>query len=132
MEVTNARTQSNLKGDILEEKLVLQNAIVGKKRGPQKPRVHASDGVTVVASAGGYMEFKGESYFVLSNGNLLPREWEDIYQWFAGGLALKDWKEYLAKTAPSVFTEKDKAKEGLTQWTVVDNYLIFGTCMVDE
>ena len=116
VEVTNARTQSNLKGDILEEKLVLQSSIVGKKRGPQKARVRASDEVMVVTSVGGYLEFKGESYFVLTNGNLLPKIWEDIYQWFAGGLAPKEWKESLAKTAPLRFTEKDRAKEGLTQW----------------
>ena len=101
---------------MLEEKLVLQSSIVGKKRGPQKARVRASDEVMVVASVGGYLEFKGESYFVLTNGNLLPKIWEDIYQWFAGGLAPKEWKESLAKTAPLRFTEKNRAKEGLTQW----------------
>jgi len=116
VEVTNARTQSNLKGDVLEEKIALRNSITGKKRGPQKTRVRASDEVIVVDSSGGYVEFKGVSYFVLSNGNLLPKIWEDLYQWFAGGIAPKEWKESLAKTAPAVFTEKDKAKEGITQW----------------
>jgi hypothetical protein len=116
VEVTNARTQSNLKGDILMEKIALQSSITGKKRGPQKARVRAYDEVAVVNSAGGIVEFKGVSYFVLSNGNWLPKMWEDIHHWFAGGVAPKDWVESLAKTAPAVFTEKDKAKEGITQW----------------
>ena len=36
VEVTNARTQSNLNGDIMQEKIVLKTGITGKKRGPQK------------------------------------------------------------------------------------------------
>jgi hypothetical protein len=36
VEVMNARTQSNLNGDIMQEKIVLKTGITGKKRGPQK------------------------------------------------------------------------------------------------
>jgi len=39
IEITNARTQGNLKGDILDEKIKLKKAITGKRRGPQKPRM---------------------------------------------------------------------------------------------
>ncbi len=39
-----------------------------------------------------------------------------VNQWFMGGIAPKEWRESLAKTAPAVFTEKDRGKEGITQW----------------
>ena len=116
VEVTNARTQSNLKGHILEEKILLQESITGKKRGPQQPRVRSADGVRVMSRSRDYVVFQGETYFQLSNGNLLPRMWEDIHEWFAGGIAPKEWRDALARTAPFKFTDKDRAKEGLTQW----------------
>ena len=48
IEITNARTQGNLKEDILDDKISLQKSITGKKRGKQKPRVRALDGGAVV------------------------------------------------------------------------------------
>ena len=36
VELTNARTQGNLKGEILDEKLAILKSIQGLKRGPQK------------------------------------------------------------------------------------------------
>ena len=36
VELTNARTQGNLKGDILDEKLAILKSIQGSKRGTQK------------------------------------------------------------------------------------------------
>ena len=38
IEVTNARTQSNLNSEIVQHKVELKKDITGKKRGTQKPK----------------------------------------------------------------------------------------------
>ena len=43
-------------------------------------------------------------------------EWIDVYPWCVGGIALKEWRDKLARTAPESYTEVDKAKEENTQW----------------
>ena len=62
------------------------------------------------------MSFKGESYFKLSNGNMIPKKWQDIYEWSAGGIASLVWREALARTAPYTQTARDKAKEEFSQF----------------
>ena len=39
----------------------------------------------------------------------------DIYDWFAGGRAPKEWILGLDKTAPQIFTASDRVKEENTQ-----------------
>ena len=48
---------------------------------------------------------------VLESGNLLPEKWLDIYEWFLGGKAPRDWLDRLHKTAPSGFSDLDKIGE---------------------
>ena len=55
-------------------------------------------------------------FFKLTDGSLLPEEWRDIYEWLAGRVAPKPWREALAKTAPVTQTEAERANEGFSHW----------------
>ena len=58
----------------MDEKIVLKKAITGKLRGPQKQKaVMVVDSGIVSAIVCKYVTFKGESYFKLSNGNMIPK-----------------------------------------------------------
>jgi len=113
IETTDAQTQGNLKGDILEEKISLKKAITGKRRGPQKPRVRTLDNdAPVYTMRSIYVSFKGEEYFKLGSGNLIPKKWQDIYAWFLGGIAPSEWRVALDRTAPQAYTIKERTREG--------------------
>jgi len=115
IEITNAQTQGNLKGDILDEKISLKKAITGGKRGPQKPRVRTLDNDAPVHTMRSmYVSFKGEEYFKLGSGNLIPKKWQDIYDWFTSGIVPSEWREALDRTAPQVYTAKERTKEGFS------------------
>jgi len=62
------------------------------------------------------VEFKVGMYLKLTSGNLLPRAWEDLYKWFGSAMVPKEWREGLASTALSSFSDVDRAKEELTQF----------------
>ena len=48
---------------------------------------------------------------MLATRNLLSERWLDIYEWFLGGRAPKDWLDRFSKTAPSEFSEIDNVLE---------------------
>ena len=112
--LTSVRTQGNLNGNILEEKLAIGASIQGKRRGPQKDKVQMADERSVVGGSGGSVMLRGDTYLRLQNGNLMWDRWIDIYEWFDGGLAPKAWREALNSTVPGNFTEMDKMKETMT------------------
>ena len=114
--VTNSRTQGHLKGGILEERICLQTKITGKKRVLQKPRQRTIDNGTVLAMECGDVMLNGESYYRLTNGNMLPPKWCDLYDWFAVGMASRKWRDALARTAVLTYTYSDKAREGFSQF----------------
>jgi len=118
VEVTNARTQNNLKEEILHDKVKLQDAIAitGKKRGRLKARSRNIDDIALSSVDSEYVMFKGVIYLKLKSGNLLPKIWEDLYQWFGSAIAPKDWRDRLANTAPATFSNGDVARESLTQF----------------
>ena len=116
VELTNARTQGNLKEEILNEKIEILKSIEGSKRGPQKSGPARNGHGKIVSSTVGFIEFKGEQYFKLTNGNLLPAIWRDIYEWYAGGMAPQSWKDALNKTTPSTMSGIDRVKEGVSPW----------------
>ena len=89
IELVNARTQGNLKGEILEPKLIIRSAIVGKQRGPYKSRLESANSGKLVSSVVRSVEFNQKRYFELTNGNLILETWTDIYEWYAGGVAPK-------------------------------------------
>ena len=116
IETTNARTQANLNGEVLNHKVKLQDAIKGKKRETYKARIRKVDDMRLATVGNNCVEFKGEVYLKLASGNLLPQAWGDLYHWFASAIAPREWRERLASTAPSSFSSLDRAKEGLTQF----------------
>ena len=103
VEVTNVRTQSNLKGGILEYRVKLQDAIAGKKIAQIKARARATGNITLTSVDNEYIEVKGGLYLKLASGNLLPKVWEDLYQWLGCAIGPKERIYSLAKTAPSTF-----------------------------
>jgi len=48
IETTNARTQGNMKREILDEKITLKRATTGKQRGPQKARTRRVESGAVI------------------------------------------------------------------------------------
>ena len=105
------RSQANLKGEVLESRLVIQNAKKSRKSGPRRPRALNHDGRVVRIVTDKYIEVDGESYVVLSSENLLVKKWVDIFAWFAGGRAPQDWIDRFNSTAPDAYTDVDRAKE---------------------
>ena len=57
-----------------------------------------------------YVEFKGEIFVKLVSGNLLPKAWEDLYQWLGSVIGPKKCIDDMAKTAPPSFSNVDRAK----------------------
>ena len=100
----------------MEERICLQTKITGKKRGLQKPRQRTAASGTVVAMECGNVMFNGELYYRLTNGNILPLKWRDLYDWFAAGMAPREWRDALARTAVLTYTYSDKAREGFSQF----------------
>ena len=78
------QAQGNLKGDVMESRLAINEKKKGKKRGPYKPRARLSDERELLSGQESIREVRGERYMVLGSGNLLNEEWKDIYEWYAG------------------------------------------------
>ena len=107
----NERSQVNLKGEVVGHKKEIVNKIKGNKRGPYGARKRTFDDREVLSGAGSIRVVNGERFFVLASGKLLPEDWKDIYDWFWGGRAPKDWYDRFADTAPISFSAVDGAKE---------------------
>ena len=105
------RAQGNIKGPVLEAKLKTQYSIKGKRRGPQQKKAMVTEDRYVVGNGGGVHEIDGERYVLLPTGNLLPECWMDIYEWFEGGKAPKEWVIRMGYSAPDGFTVFDRLKE---------------------
>ena len=89
VELINARTQANLKEEIIEPKLSIINAGQSSKRVPYKSRAASTESAKIASSVVSYMKFKGKRYFKLTNRNMLPEMWRDTYEWYAGWVAPK-------------------------------------------
>ena len=68
VEVTNARMRNNLKEEILHDKVKLQDAITGKKRGRLKARARNVDDIALSSVDSEYIMFKGVIYLKLKSG----------------------------------------------------------------
>ena len=53
----------------------------------------------------------GVSYVFLGSGYLLRKAWIDIYEWFAGGKAPKEWMDRFRKTKPVGISNVKRAEE---------------------
>ena len=105
-----------MNGDVLNQKVQLQDGVKGNKSGPYKARVRTADKMTLSSVGDNYVEFKGEMYLKFTSGNLLPKEWEDLYNWFGSAIAPRQRKQSLTSMAPSSVSGVDRAREGLTQF----------------
>ena len=64
----------------------------GKKRRPYQARVRTADEITLSSVGDDCVQFKGGGYLKLTSGNLLPKEWEDLYNWFGSAIAPRQRK----------------------------------------
>jgi hypothetical protein len=78
-----------LKADVSDKILSIMENGTGKKRGPHGPRQRYDNGTKVVTSIVGSVKFRGEQYFKLTNGNLVPEIYRDMYEWYEGRKAPK-------------------------------------------
>ena len=100
-----------MKEDVSDKKLFIMEKGKGKKRGCYKPHQRYNTGTKVVMSINGVVTFQGEQYFKLSNSNLVPEKYRDIYEWYEGWKAPRIWRDALANSAPLSMTASDLAKE---------------------
>jgi len=95
----------------------LQKAITGKKRGQQKPRVRTMDSDAAVETMRSmHVVSKEQEFCKLNNGHLIPKKWQDIYEWFVSGIAPSQWREALDRTSPQSYTAIERAKEGFSMF----------------
>ena len=91
----------------------------GKKRGKYVPRKRVDDNVKVASSfvdGDDGIEYNGEMMFKLPNGSFLPEKYRDVYEWFAGRIPPKPWREALAKMGQDKMTQSQIAKECVFPW----------------
>ena len=62
------------------------------------------------------VEYEDDRYVRLTNGILIPEKWLDIYEWFAGKKAPKEWVERMARSAPQTRSDMEAAREGFSVW----------------
>ena len=91
--------------------MAINEEIKGKKRGPYKKRMIRMADEELLSEMRSCRELDGERVVVLGSGNLLYEEWIDIFDWFSGGTAPKDWLFCFSKTAPGDFSEIDNVVE---------------------
>jgi hypothetical protein len=87
----------------------------GKKRGPCGPRQRYDNGTQVVTSIVGLVKFRGEQYFKLTNSNIVPEIYRDMYEWYEGWKARKIWRDALAKSVPLPMIASALAKENFAR-----------------
>ena len=78
--LVSARTQGNLKEGVSDKKLFIMEKGKEKKRGIYRPRQRHDTGTKVVTSIIGSVTFRGEKYSKLSNSNLVPEKYCDMYE----------------------------------------------------
>ena len=113
--ITTSRTQGNLKGNVLHEKLEISTSVKGKKRGKYKARQLRIHNRLVAGKQGERLLFNNEIYIKLVDGNLMPECWIDVYEWFAGGMVPTKWREALNKTMPENMSQREQMKETITK-----------------
>ena len=59
--------------------MLITKSIKGTKRGPHKVSIGDREHGKIIRSAEIVVEFNGKEYVTLTNGNLLPACWRDVY-----------------------------------------------------
>ena len=115
VDLTNARIQGNLNGEILRDKLVIEKKIEGKKRGPQKKK-NRTDNVDITSLVLDEVDFEDETFVQLTDGKLCPKRFIGYQGYYGGGKIPKAWEDALARTAPSSFNASQTAKESFVNY----------------
>ena len=55
-----------------------------------KPRARNTDNSALSFVDSEYVTFEGDIHLKLTSGKLLPKIWEDLYQWFGSAIAPKE------------------------------------------
>ena len=113
----SARMQGNSKVENLEPKRKVAASATGKERGLHKLRLETESGeeklVTAIVSE---VELRGKQYCTTPSGLLIPEEWSDVYEWIVSRKAPKEWREAMARSAPTGYSEVKAAKESHGKW----------------
>ena len=60
--------------------------------------------------------YEDDRYVRLTNGTLIPEKWLDIYEWFAGKKAPKEWIERMTRSASQARSKMEAARERFLVW----------------
>ena len=88
----------------------------GKKRGKYAPRTREDDNVKVVSSVLEVEVYEGERYVKLTNGTFISEKWLDVYEWYVGRKAPKEWVEQMGRSVPELRSELEAARETYALW----------------
>ena len=113
-QLISARSQGNLKQSTYAPKMKILEKCSGKKRGKYAPRTRKDDNVKVVSSVLEVEVYEGERYVKLTNGTFIPEKWLDVYEWYVGRKAPKEWVERMGRSVPR--SELEVARESYSLW----------------
>ena len=116
-ELMCARTQGNTKCEVLNSKRKVIEDRTGKERGTYRVRAAVETGGKVVSSVVEEVEYRGERYFRIHDGMLVPLDWRDVYDWVVGKIAPREWREMMARSAPDSMNELGRMKERFSPWS---------------
>ena len=112
----NERLQGNLKAEVANNSALVREKTTGAKRKKYGPRKRYDDRTKVVSSVADTLVFKDEVLFALPDTSLLPEKWRDVWDWYGGRHAPKEWRERLARSAGDAMTEAEVIKEGISPY----------------
>lgn len=109
----NERLQGNLKAEVANNSMLVREKTTGVKRKKYGPRKRHDGRTKVVTSEPDTLVFKDEVLFALPDTSLLPEKWRDVWDWYGGRQAPREWRERLARSAAEDMTEAEVIKEGI-------------------
>jgi len=112
----NERLQGNLKAEVVNNSALVKEKTTGAKCKRYRSRKRDDDRTKVVSSVTDTMVFKDEVLFALPDTSLLPEKWRDVWDWYGGRHAPKEWRERLARSAREDMTEAEVIKEGISPY----------------
>ena len=112
----SGRDQVNLKTSVYDPNMKILKKSIGSPRGKYKPRERYNNNTKVVTSVVDIVVCKDDRYVRFTNGKLIPEKLLDVYEWFAGKKAPKEWIEQMARSVPETRSEMEAARERFSVW----------------